>query len=476
MKAKINTKYAQLKRKFDPESRNLFKNSSWVFLANGLGTGYAFLKTILITRVLGAELLGTYTLAIAFILTTQEFLRLNISMGLIRFGAQYTTEGSKDKVVSVIKFSLLLSIISALLSVIVLAFIMAISYSTFIKSPGLSNYVLLFAIANGFTFIDAISKASLKLFYKFKTNSIIQMVMDTIEVIIIVVTLVVYGPDIKAFFTATIAAKFINSITCNIAAYRELLPELRPYISSKINLIQSQYKEFLHYIFGNSLSSTVKVFMNQGDVLLLGAFGNIRDVAYYSTAKKLAYSVLTLTDPLATSVFPQFSHLIAGKVYTKVKTMLSSITRALLLPALFFLTVAYFLRENIITFLYGQEFAAAADPFFILLICAVQGSVFFWALPLVQSLGLIKKRFLVYLSAIIIGAVCAILLIKEYKASGVAIGLLAANLYINFRFIQACLLQLGKQPADEITMAAKEAESTAILSPENKNNELHKNN
>ncbi len=442
MKAKINKHARDLKRKLDPESKNLFKNSSWVFLSNGLGTLFAFIKTIAITRILGAELLGTYTLAIAFILTTQEFLKLNISMGLIRFGAQYHTEGRKDKVVSVIKFSLLLSAVSALLSIVLVAVLAAVSYDTFIKGPDLFLYIIGFSLSNGMSFIDAISKASLKLFYKFKLNSVIQMIMDTFEFTIVLVTLYLYGPDLKAFFTASIAAKALNSITCNFSAFKELLPELKPYISSGINQIRNQHREFLQYIFGNSLSSTLKVFMNQGDVLLLGAMGTITDVAYYSTAKKLAYSVLTLTDPLASAVFPQLSHLIAGRVYSKVRTMISSVTKAFILPSVLFLTIAFWLKENLIVLLYGKAFSPAAEPFFILLICAVQGAVFFWALPLIQSLGLIKKRFLVYLTAIILGAVAATLLIPAFKASGVAIGLLIANLYITFRFLQAGIKQL----------------------------------
>ncbi len=444
MKAKINTKYRALKRNFDPESKSLFKNSSWVFLSNGLGTAYAFLKTILITRILGAELLGTYTLAIAFILTTQEFLRLNISMGLIRFGAKFNTEGDKGKVVSVIKYSLLLSTISAMLSVLAVVVMTFIFYDTFIKSPDLTWYIISFAIANSFSFIDAIAKASLKLFYKFRLNSVIQMIMDTVEILIITITLVINGPDLEAFFTASICTRIINSITCNYAAYRELLPELTPYINAGINRIKNHHREFLQYIFGNSMSSTLKVFMNQGDVLLLGAMCSLSEVAYYSTAKKLAYSVLTLTDPLATSVFPQLSHLIAAKVYHKVKTMIGSITRMVALPALIFLGVAFLFKEEIITLLYGNAFSDASTPFFILLICAMQGAVFFWALPLIQSLGLIKKRFLVYLTAIIIGAIIAVLLAGTYKASGVAVGLLTANLYITFRFIQAGVSRLNK--------------------------------
>ncbi|MBL0096249.1 MAG: hypothetical protein IPP46_06885 [Bacteroidetes bacterium] len=55
--------------------------------------------------------------------------------------------------------------------------------------------------------------------------------------------------------------------------------------------------------------------------------------------------------------------MIAGKVYGKVRTMLRSITRAVLIPALLFLALAYFIKTNLITALYGPEFIPAAEPF-----------------------------------------------------------------------------------------------------------------
>lgn len=446
--AKIIDSVKKVFQRFDPESKNLIKNSSWVTIANTLGTIFAFIKTIVITRILGVELFGTYALAIAFIITTQEFLRLNISMGLIRYGAIFSSEGRLDKIVSVIKFSLGLSTLSALISILVLAVITFFSYSTFIKAPDLTGYIIAFAIANSLNFIDAISKATLKLFYKFKVNSIIQMIMDTVETGIVIGTLFIYGADLEAFFTAVIIARILNSFTCNFAAYHELSSELKPHLKSKISLIKDQQKDFFSYIFGNSLSSSLKVFMNQGDVLLLGNMSSTSAVGIYSSAKKLAYSVLTLTDPLASSIFPQLSHLIASKDYSKIKVMIQKITAIMLIPSLIVLVTCIFLKSFLIQLLFGTEFLAAAEPFIVLLVCALQGSIFFWALPLIQSMGLIKKRFLVYLSAIIIGGITSILLIPSMQESGAAIGLLVANLFITARFIKAGYQDLNRHPSN----------------------------
>ena len=434
--------FQAIKKKFDPESIHLFKNSSWVTLSNALGTCYAFIKTIAITRILGVELFGAYALAIAFIITTQEFFRLNISMGLIRFGALFHKDERKDKIVSAIKFSLFLSCCSAIISILVLAVITTIWYDTFIKLPNLLPYIIGFAFANSLGFIDAIAKAALKLFFKFKMNSIIQMLMDTLELVIVISTLFVFGPDLEAFFIAAICARILNSIVCNAFAYQELKRDLKPFLASPAQNIRNHYKEFIRYIFGNSLSSSLKVFMNQGDLLLLGQLSTVYEAGLYSTAKKLAYAVLTLTDPLASSIFPQFSHLIAGKDTAKINVMIKKITLWMLLPCLLIFFVCLLFDEEIITLLFGATYTEARTAFIILLVCSLQGVLSFWALPLIQSLGLIRKRFLVYITAIVIGGITAWLCIPLWGAAGAAIGLLSANLYISVKFVSAGVTRL----------------------------------
>lgn len=434
-----------LKSKFDKESKTLFKNSGWVFTSTIVGSGLAFLRAILIARLLGVELLGVYTLAIAFVLTTQELMRLNVSMGLIKFGAAYIANNRKDKVASVIKMSLLLSSGSALASVVLLGAMILISYDTFLPAPGLALPVLLFSIANGMSFVDAISKASLKLHYKFKTNSVIQIIMDIIEFSLIAITLFTFKNNLIYFFYASIIARMINSLVCNYAAWTELKPELQPYWkSSKLQLISEDKKEYLRFVFSNSLSSSIKVLMNQGDVLLLGNIAGTGAVGLYSTAKKLAYSLLTVTDPLVNAIFPQFSMLIAKKEFSKVKVMLRKLSLLTLGPATLFVAISYFFKEELIVLFFGPEFADAALPFFYLMITAVQASILFWALPLIQSLGLADLRLKVYLSAIVVGAFIAFLLTPEWGPTGTAIGVLAANVYINLRFIYVGVRSISK--------------------------------
>ena len=427
-----------IKSKFDSESKTLFRNSSWVFSANLVGSVLGFLRSILIARLLGVDLLGTYTVSIAFVLTTQEFMRLNVSMGLIRYGARYLQEKSHEKFIAVVKYSLFLSVISALASIVLLVVLTLAFYRTFIPLEGLAIYIILFAIANSLSFVDAISKAILKLFYKFKINSVIQMIMDVIEFTFVSLTLFYFRGDLQMFMTAVIVTRFVNSIVCNLAAWGELRPELLQWWrKGHITHIKNDRREFHQFIFGNSLSSSIKVLMNQGDVILLGQLSGVRAVGLYANAKKLAYSVLTITDPLVNAIFPQFSVLVAKKEYQKVKTMLRKLSLLTLGPAILFMASTFFFREEIITSLYGKEYAAAGMPFFYLMITGIQASVFFWALPLIQSLGLTNLRLSSYIAGVLVGGLIAWWLSPSMGPTGTAIGVLVANVFINILFIRA---------------------------------------
>jgi O-antigen/teichoic acid export membrane protein len=100
----------------------------------------------------------------------------------------------------------------------------------------------------------------------------------------------------------------------------------------------------------------------------------------------------------------------------------------LLIPAILF-------RETIVELVYGIQFIPAANTFIIHLLGALQGSIFFWTLPLMNSLGLTGLRFRIYLFATIAGLVVAWATAATAGAAGVASALLTANLIITGLFL-----------------------------------------
>lgn len=433
------------KGKLDIQSKLLFKNSSWVFFSNFFSTGLAFLRSVIIARGLGPGIYGTYAIVVAFVGLIQEFLNLNVGTALIKFGAVYHTENKNDKLMAFVKSGLLVSFVMALVSIVVIAVLSFISYSTFIDKPDLEWFIISYAVAASITYVNSISRAMLRLHYKFRMSSVIQMIMDVVETVAIAIAVIVYPKDLNVFFVAIIITRFLNGFICNLLAYYELKQELLPHLSAPMNLIRNERKTILDFIFGNSIGNSLKTVISQGDILLLGILTSPQQVGFYSVAKKLAYSVLTLSDPLVQSIYPQLSLLLAEKKYTEMKNMLVRITSIAMIPGLIFIVATFFLNEWIIKTVYGVEYLPATQAFFYFVIGAVLGATTFWTLPLVQSLGIVKIRIKVYIATIIFGSAIAYLLIPTMHNAGMALALLITNVMNMLIFIYVAEDRVNKE-------------------------------
>jgi O-antigen/teichoic acid export membrane protein len=433
-----------LRKTLDNQSRQLFKNSSWVFFSNFYSTALAFIRSVIIARGLGPGIYGTYAIIVAFVGLIQEFLNLNIGTALIKYGAEYHNENRNDKLMALIKSSVIVSFIMAGVSIIAIALLLLFSYETFIDKPGLEWFIIAYAIAASITYLNSISRGLLRLYFKFRKSSVIQMIMDTVETVAIAIAVIFYPADLNIFFIAVIITRLLNGLICNLLAFYELKNELAPYKSATPSLIESDKKGIKKFVLGNSVGNTLKTVINQGDVLLLGALTNSLQVAYYSVAKKLAYSVLTLTDPLSQSIYPQLAKLLAAQQFADVRKMLLRITSLALIPGIIFLLITFFLNEWIIITVYGAEYVEATHSFFYFLAGATLGAVTFWTLPLIQSLGLVKMRVKVYAITIIAGSMLAWLLIPTMQAAGMALALLITNVLNMIVFISEAFKKLPK--------------------------------
>jgi O-antigen/teichoic acid export membrane protein len=417
-----------LKKFLDPESRTLFKNSTWVFFSNFFSTGLAFLRSILIARGLGLSVYGTYVVVVAFVGLVQEFLNLNIGTALIRYGAVYHAQGRKDKLMALVKVSLFFSFLMAVVSILIIALLSRISYSTFIDQPGLGWFIVAYAAAASITYVNSVSRGLLRLYYKFRLSSIIQMIMDILETGAIAIAVIFYPRDLNVFFVAVIISRFLNGLICNSLAFWELRKELSYQETSPVALIKDDLREFRQYVLGNSIGNSMKTLISQGDIVLLRVLTSAEQVGLYNVAKKLAYAVLTLSDPLVQSIFPQFSRLLAEKKLVETRKMILRISSLALIPALIFMLLAIAFSQSIIGLAYGAEYLSAAGPFNYFIVGATTASVTFWMLPLVLSLGLIRERLWIYLITIIVGLGLSVLLVPSLQATGMSIVLLIINI------------------------------------------------
>lgn len=408
--------------RFDKQSKILFKNSSWILGSTAFRSLMSFFKSIVVARGLGVEFYGIYILISNFVLTIQDFFDMNIDAGIIRFGAIYRSHNRMDKLISLIKLSLLSILISSVISILLIVVLVNFFYDKYIPHPGLEAFIILFAIADLSSFFDPLGKSLLRLYYKFKINSIIQSLSSLLELIVIAITIFLFKADLKAFFISLIIARVLTAAFYLGGMWWELKDELLPHLNSKIGLIKDQYREIFIFITGNAMTRTLVTIINRGDALLLGTMAGPASLAFYNLSKRLANMFMVIADPFAQGIYPQISYLLAEKKFPELKIMLVKLTRSIALPLVLSIPLIVFFNEWFISLLYGSEYANASKPFVLLYVASILSTVFFWNQSFLLSTGFIKTRFLIIFIAAAIGFSVSYVLIPSYQDVGMAIG------------------------------------------------------
>ena len=420
-------KINQLFKIKDLQTKILLKNSSWVLGSNVLRAVVVFFRGIVIARGLGAELFGTLNIIAAFAGLIQQFLGFTIGSAIMKFGASYFANKEYRMLAALVKGGLYISALLALVSVLVITGFTLFIYDVFFEDPDLETFVVLFAIITSTSFIDKISKTLLRLLYRFKEDAFIVIGSAVADLIIIGIAVYTYPRDFAAFFYAMLIGKLLASVLLNGIAFIYVKKLIGSYWNVPIKVLRHQRKALQNYTLNNTGSRVLRTFMNNGDVLLLGALLGPIPVGFYNIAKKLAQSIMIVIDPLTLTLFPQLSILIAEKKYGEIKVMIRKVTRFTLLPCVAVIVGLFVFREDIIVFAYGIEYIDAAKPFIYLAINAILGAVLFWHLPLLLSMGLVKLRLQINAMVLILGATVAYVITPSLGATGTAIGLLLAN-------------------------------------------------
>ncbi|MBL0340964.1 MAG: oligosaccharide flippase family protein [Bacteroidetes bacterium] len=190
------------------------------------------------------------------------------------------------------------------------------------------------------------------------------------------------------------------------------------------------------FVINNSLARTVVSLINNGDVLLIGVLASSpAQAAYYVVGKKIAWTILTLVDPLSSALYPQFCKLYSENQSKLMRNMVVKLTLLAAIPAVIFLFIAFFFNEWIITLFFGKDYLGAANTFSLLTGASLLSAIFFWVQPLLQAMDLVNVRLYVSLMGLVAGLIAAYILIPLYGSDGMAITMIIINLLMPGFFI-----------------------------------------
>ena len=325
---------------------------------------------------------------------------------------------NKDK--NFLKSSIFFEIILGLISSLIAFSIFLISINLDILDTNqIPSYIFIFIFSRISLNILEVFKG----FYTHSGNLKIYSLVESVSSIlrfVLVVSFIVYNPQIDSFFFAI----SINNFTVGIVVI---------FLLFKNNQSQNEQMSLQEY-YSYSKSNFHKIRFDQAvglipqhlDIVVIGFFSDFYSAGIYRIAKKLV-------EPI-NYIIVAFSPWMLNKINNDKKYNFRKLTIQVLSPITFLLVTIYLLfGDQLIRFVAGEEFQESIIPMFILLFGYIAYFITFWTRHYLLLNDLILKHTTGRIINLAVFIISSSVLIAEYSFNGIAssisLGIISQKIY-----------------------------------------------
>lgn len=408
-------------RFFDAQFLHIARNSSWSIAGTFVVAAGTFAETIILGRYLGAANYGVYLLVLAFPEVVQFFLDFRTREAMTRFLGGSLERADAPRAVAVVKLLWIVDfgvVVTALLIVVVTAPIVAPHLT---GNPEAPHLMKIYAIALLLGGLDATAGAVLRVFDRFRLAFLASVSSFALR-LMIVIELVDRGSGLEGLVWGRVAAELVTTLIVGTAAFMMLKKALWSHRGAPLSALRGLRREILHFLVHMNLQGSLRAVATKLDVLCVGVLAGPGAVGLYKVAVQLGSSPLLFADPLFIAVYPLFSRWQAAGRAADIRSVgrKSSITlAAIAVPTVAVLVIG---SEQLLTFLFGPDFAAAALPMTIVLVGVLPSVLFFWGRAAILALGDARKATMIVTTATIAQFAALFALTPVWGATGAAVG------------------------------------------------------
>ncbi len=387
------------------------KNMFWLSFSQ---VGSRFIKaaiTIYAARVLGVSGYGI----LSYVLGLTGFFVLFADIGISSILTREVAKNPKDEdhyfsTAAVIKIALLLFTAALIIFV-------APHFSKIEEAKTLIPLVALLILFDGLrelsvAFFRGKEKMELEAFIVTATNVLITLFGFTT---------LYFWTTYKSLLVAYIAASFCGFL---IAVY---------FLKEKWLKIRTNFTKQLVFPMAKSawpmaVGGLIGSFLFNVDIIMLGWWRTGSEIGLYSAAQKIVGLIYNVPGLLAAAVFPIFSRFIYANDEERVKSLTVRTITILLMTAIPIVAGTILLKEQIIGFVYGGNYAGAANTLSILIVSIFAIFPFAILNDLVFAYDKQKKMLKYGVIAALSNIALNVLLIPLYGIKGAAIATTFANI------------------------------------------------
>lgn len=388
----------------------IVKNICWLSISEIIVRFLKFLVIIYVARRLGAEGYGEFAFALSFVSLFNTFFNFGLSDILTR---EFSKDNRREE-----EFFSILSL-KSILSFITLLFIFSVSF-LITKDNQIQKaiYILgLYLFVNSFSFtFFGFLKARQKMQYE-AVAKVLQVLILIIIVFIFLNQVSILGLSLGYFISAFFAFLFIFLFfNCKI-------------LKVKMEVNVSTWKKFLAMSWPMALIGVFSSLYAQMDSVMMGCLGQIVQTGWYGAALKITAIAILPMFLITQGFFPALSNFLE-KDKKKFNEIFNSFARIMIFMAFPLMLGGILLAPQIISFVFGGEYASSVLAFQILII--VTGIIFLYN-PFSQLLIVFNKQnkfFWIVFWGAIINFILNLFLIQKYSLYGAAFATLATHIFV----------------------------------------------
>jgi len=363
------------------------KNTGALALSNFFGAILAFAQSIIVTRWLGPESYGIYSLVISYPFLVFCIFNARTSEMTVRYLSAFDARNEREKAEAVWKLGYLIDFAIAAITFVVVLFSSSWAAGRIIHDVSYWWLIVVFAGAWLPGVLSNNSRAVLTVLGRFRLLASISAAEAIMRLIFILVFLS-FGLRISgAVFGNSLAICTSGLVHFWIARRLSLRRWGRNLGRGILDELKEERREISRFIVFNEANLLVGLVPKQLDVILLGVFRSPVEVGYYRLATNIAGVVSYLVNPLQAVLYPELSRLQGLRLYGALKERARKMALEVALPLVALTSVGIMATPYMIRLLFGEAYRNATLPTQILLGGAIVWLGFFWLRPLYYSLG-----------------------------------------------------------------------------------------
>lgn len=407
-------------------TRRLAVDSGWAFGSQVLGLAASLVETFLLARLLGVEQFGVLMVLVAAVGLVYGVLDCRSGEVVIKHLPELRQAVGNPRGVALLRTVLaidaLLAAIGFLLMLVVVRFL-----GSWLSLPqGSLALCVLLAMGAGLLLTTGSVGAYLRVTKRFPLAAQLSMAGSLVRIVLLLVVVSLL-PTVSGGCLALAGADVAMWLLL-MAGFRCAMRQegLRLFDSSE-RLPRDTLRAVLRFMFHTNLSLTLRTLAKKGDVIVIAALSSTTVVALYKVAQRIAGSLMLVSDPMVTVVYPTLSRYSAQGRQSEIRKLLRLLSYGLGSVALLFLVGFSFAGEWLIGATAGPEFKASTQSCLIMIGGSLLSMVFFWTRPMLLVHDLTGRLLLVNVAATGLRFGALLALLPLLGVAGAAWSFLAYN-------------------------------------------------